>query len=327
MTVSLFASAVISLLAAWAPTWPTFLVLRALLGLTLGGLPAVGMTYLSEEMHPDSIGLGMGMYIGGNAAGSLCARLITGVIADYFGWRAGMSALGAVGALAAILFVHYLPPSRHFMSRPLRLRSSLRHFGGLFRDGGLPWLFGEGCVLLGGFVTVYNYIGYRLMAPPYVYSQSIVGMIFSVYVVGIFSASWVGHLAGRLGRRKVLWTMLVLELFGLALTTAQAAWLIIIGVAVITFGFFGAHSVASSWVGRRAGAAKAQAAAFYLFAYYLGAAVAGTVGGLFYAGFGWNGVAGFVASLFGIGLVFAWRLYYLQPLATAPSPSNEQPLP
>ena len=327
MTVSLLASAALVLVAAAAPGWHSFLVLRALLGFTLGGLPAVGMTYLSEELHPDSIGLGMGLYIGGNAVGGLGGRIITGVLTDFYGWRVAVGAVGAVGAIAAVLFVRYLPQSRRFVHQPLEVGPALHRFRGLFRDAGLPWLFAEGTVLLGGFVTVYNYIGYRLMAPPYALSQSVVGLIFSVYLVGIFSSSWVGHLAGRLGRRKVLWTMFVLELVGLGMTLLTSLWLIVAGIAVITFGFFGGHSIVSSWVGRRAGAAKAQASAFYLFAYYLGAGIAGAVGGLFYAQHGWPGVAGFVAALFVLSLLFAWRLYYLVPLPLAQAPSAEPPLP
>jgi YNFM family putative membrane transporter len=327
MTLSLWASAAIVLIAAAAPDWRSFLVLRALLGLALGGLPAVGMTYLSEEVHPESIGLGMGLYIGGNAAGGLGGRLIAGVLTDFFGWRVALGAVGAVGAVAALLFVRYLPPSRRFVHQPLNLRSALRRFHGLFRDPGLPWLFAEGSVLLGGFVTVYNYIGYRLTAPPYSLSQSAVGLIFSVYLVGMFSSSWVGHLAGRLGRRKVLWTMFVLELVGLGMTLLRPVWSIVAGIAVITFGFFGGHSIVSSWVGRRAGAAKAQASALYLFAYYLGAGIAGAVGGLFYAQHGWPGVAAFVATLFVLSLLFAWRLYHLAPLPLAQSPAGEPPLP
>ena len=197
----------------------------------------------------------------------------------------------------------------------------------MFRDPGLPWLFAEGFVLLAAFVTVYNYIGYRLMAPPYRLSQATVGLIFSVYVVGIFSSSWIGHLAGRLGRRKVLWTMFVLELAGLGLTMLTPVWVIVSGVAVITFGFFGGHSIASSWLGRRAGIAKAQASAMYLFVYYLGASIAGAVGGLFYAASGWTGVAAFTAALFGLGLLFAWRLYHVAPLPLAQSPATETQLP
>ena len=327
MTFSLFASAGIMLLTSVAPDWRSFLLLRALLGLTLGGLPAVGMTYLSEEVHPESLGLGMGLYIGGNAAGGLGGRLIAGVLTDIAGWRVGIGAVSAIAAIAALVFVRCLPPSRHCIRQPLQLGASLDRFGGLFRDPGLPWLFAEGLVLLGGFVTVYNYIGYRLIAPPYALSQTVVGMIFGVYLVGIFSSSWIGHLAGRLGRRKVLWTMFALELAGLGLTLFSSLWLIVAGVAVITFSFFGGHSIVSSWVGRRAGTAKAQAAAVYMFVYYLGAAIAGAAGGLFYAASGWNGVAAFIAALLVLGLLFSWRLYYIQPLAVAQAPSREPPLP
>jgi YNFM family putative membrane transporter len=314
MSVSLLTSAVLVLLTAVAPTWHSFLVLRALLGLTLGGLPSVAMTYLNEEMHPESIGLGMGLYIGGNAAGGLGGRLITGVLTEFFGWRIGLAAMGVIGSIGALLFIRSLPPSRHFHRQAFHLGSELRLFADLFRDRGLPWLFAEGFVLLGSLVTVYNYIGYRLMAPPYAMSQARVGMIFSVYLVGVVSSSWIGHLAGQLGRRKVLWTMFLLTLAGLGLTMFSSLWLIIGGISVITFGFFGGHSIVSSWVGRRAGGAKAHAASIYLFVSYMGSSVAGAAGGVFYAGTGWTGVAAFVAGLLSLGLMVAWRLYYLPPL-------------
>jgi len=327
MGVSLLTSAVLVLLTAVAPTWHSFLVLRALLGLTLGGLPSVAMTYLNEEMHPQSIGLGMGLYIGGNAAGGLGGRLITGVLTEFFGWRIGLAAMGVIGSIGALLFIRSLPPSRHFHRQAFHLGLELRLFADLFRDRGLPWLFAEGFVLLGSLVTVYNYIGYRLMAPPYAMSQARVGMIFTVYLVGVVSSSWIGHLAGQLGRRKVLWTMFLLTLAGLGLTMFSSLWLIIGGISVITFGFFGGHSIVSSWVGRRAGGAKAHAASIYLFCFYMGAGVAGAAGGVFYAGTGWNGVAAFVAGLLSLGLVVAWRLYYLPPLPLKQQIPFESPLP
>src|ERR1700730_9507627 len=327
MTVSLLASALLVLLTAVAPTWHSFLVLRALLGLALGGLPSVGMTYLNEEMHPESIGLGMGLYIGGNAAGGMGGRLIAGVLTDFFGWRIGLAVVGVIGSIAAFLFIRSLPPSRHFKRQAFRLRSELRMFADLFRDRGLPWLFAEGFVLLGSFVTVYNYIGYRLMAPPYAMSQASVGMIFSVYLVGMFSSSWIGHLAGRMGHRKVVWTMFFLMLAGLGLTIFSSPWLIIAGIIAVTFGYFGSHSIVSSWIGRRAGGAKAHASSIYLFVFYMGASVAGAAGGVFYAGAGWNGVAAFVAGLLSLGLVVAWRLYYLPPLPLKQQFPLESPLP
>ena len=63
---------------------------------------------------------------------------------------------------------------------------------------------------------------------------------------------------------------------------------VIAGIAVLTFGFFGAHSIASAWVGRRARTAKAQAASLYLFLYYVGSSVIGSLGGIFWERNGWS---------------------------------------
>jgi MFS transporter, YNFM family, putative membrane transport protein len=327
MTVSLLSSAVLVLLTALAPDWHMLLILRALLGLTLSGLPAVAMTYLSEEMHPESIGLGMGLYISGNAIGGMAGRLIAGVLAEFIGWRGGVATVGAIGLVAGLVFWRSLPPSRHHVRHPLQLGALVGRFALAFRDAGLPWLFAEGFLLLGAFVTIYNYIGYRLLAPPYGLGQAVVGAIFSVYLIGTFSSAWMGHLAGRLGRRKVLWTAFALMLLGVGLTMTRPLVLVVLGIVAITFGFFGGHSIASSWVGRRAGSAKAQASSMYLFSYYMGSSLAGAGGGLFYAWHGWNGVALFVATLVLAGLLIAWRLYRLPPLPGPPSPGTEPPLP
>ncbi|RDI98217.1 MFS transporter [Dyella solisilvae] len=327
MTASLVSSAVLVLLTAMVPDWHMLLILRALLGLTLSGLPAVAMTYLSEEMHPESIGLGMGLYISGNAIGGMGGRLVAGVMADFVSWRWGVATVGLIGLVSGLAFWRMLPPSRHHVHHPLHLGALLRRFALTFRDPGLPWLFAEGFLLLGAFVTVYNYIGYRLLAPPYNLGQAVVGAIFSVYLIGTFSSAWMGHLAGRLGRRKVLWTAFVLMLAGVGLTMARPLPVIVLGIVAVTFGFFGGHSIASSWVGRRAGNAKAQASSMYLFSYYMGSSVAGASGGLFYASHGWNGVALFVAALVLAGLLIAWRLYRLPPLPGPPSPGTEPPIP
>jgi MFS transporter, YNFM family, putative membrane transport protein len=330
MVASLLVSAALVLVTAMMPDWTALLAVRTLLGLTLSGLPAVAMTYLGEEMDAESIGLGMGLYISGSAVGGMGGRLISGVLADFLGWRIGVAVVGVIGVMAALVFWRALPPSRHFVAQPLRWRMVAGRFTGMFRDRGLPWLFIEGFLLLGAFVTVYNYLGYRLLAPPYNLSQAAVGLIFGIYLVGTVSSAWMGHLAGRLGRRKVLWTAFVLMLAGMALTMMQSLLLIMLGIVAVTFGFFGGHSIISSWVGRRAGAAKAQAASVYLFCYYMGSSIAGASGGLFYASHGWNGVALFVGALVLAGLLIALRLFRLPPLvnvATPPTPMSKGAMP
>jgi len=330
MVASILSSAMLVLVTAAMPDWGSLLAVRTLLGLTLSGLPAVAMTYLSEEMHAESIGLGMGLYISGSAVGGMGGRLVTGVLTDFFDWRVGVVVVGVIGIVSGLVFWRALPPSRHFVRQPLSWRALAGRFTGMFHDPGLPWLFVEGFLLLGAFVTVYNYLGYRLLAPPFNLSQAVVGLIFGIYLIGTFSSAWMGHLAGKLGRRKVLWTAFALMLAGVLLTLTMSLWLIMLGIVAVTFGFFGGHSIVSSWVGRRAGRAKAQASSMYLFCYYMGSSVAGYAGGLFYAKGGWGGVAAFIAALVVAGLVIALGLYRLPPLvnvATPPTPMSKGAMP
>nr|WP_231987758.1 MFS transporter [Pseudomonas thivervalensis] len=308
MVTALFAAAVCTMASALMPTWEGVLLLRALVGLSLSGLAAVAMTYLSEEIHPKHIGLAMGLYIAGNAIGGMCGRLITGVLIDFVSWHTAMLVVGGLALIAAAVFWRILPESRNFRPRSLHPRSLLDGFIMHFRDAGLPLLFLEAFVLMGAFVTLFNYIGYRLLAEPYHLDQAFVGLLSVVYLSGIYSSAKVGALADKLGRRKMLWATIALMLAGLVLTMATPLWLVILGMLVFTFGFFGAHSVASSWIGRRALKAKGQASSLYLFSYYAGSSVAGTAGGVAWHLGGWNGIGLFIGALLVIALCVAVKL-------------------
>jgi YNFM family putative membrane transporter len=145
-------------------------------------------------------------------------------------------------------------------------------------------------------------------------SQTVIGLIFSVYLAGMVSSPVAGELASRFGRRRVLWLATSLGLAGILMTFFENIVLIVFGVVVTTVGFFAAHSVASSWVGRRARRDRAQASSVYLCMYYLGSSVLGTAGGWFFAHSGWAGVVLFVGGLYGLALAVALRLSRLKPL-------------
>ncbi|WP_035467545.1 MFS transporter [Burkholderia sp. WSM2232] len=309
MTMSLTVSALLTIGVSIAPQWHQLLVLRTLEGLALGGVPAVAMAYLAEEVHPDGLGLAMGLYVGGTAIGGMAGRVITGVVADLFSWRVAIGTIGVLGLLSMLAFRALLPPSRHFV--PRRGLGFMHHRSALLRQftrPGLPLLFLLGFVLMGSFVTLYNYIGYRLLAPPYRLSQTEIGAIFVVYLTGVVASPWSGRMADTFGRARVLAASLLLMGAGLALTTLGALAAIVGGIACVTFGFFAGHAVASGWVGRLAKEAKGQAAALYLLAYYIGSSVVGSYGGHMWAGFGWTGVAALVAALLVIGMLAALRL-------------------
>ena len=315
MTVALYVAALLTLLTAAAPTWPLLVILRALSGLVLAGAPAVAMAYVSDELAPEAASFAMGLYIAGTALGGMCGRLGCGALADLVGWRGAVAVTGAAGAVAAALFHWSLPPSRrHRAARAQGLASRIEGFAAAFRDPGLPWLFAEGGVLMGAFVTVYNYLAVRLLQPPYRLGQAAIAAVFSLYLVGMVGSALFGAAAGRHGRRGVFWLPIALMLAGVGLTLLQPLGAIVAGVGLITFGFFGAHSIASGWVGQRSGVHKAPAASLYLLCYYVGSSVAGSLGGLVWAHAGWPGVAAYTAALVGLALLGAARLAVLKPL-------------
>ena len=187
--------------------------------------------------------------------------------------------------------------SANFRQRPFQLRYLATSLFQHLRDPGLHCLYALAFLSMGGFVSLYNYIGFRLLAPPFTLSRFQVSLIFLVYLLGSFSAGIVGSLINRFGRPFMLRLTLTTMLAGTVITLSDSLPLIVAGVGVFTCGFFCAHAIASSWVGRRARTAKAQASSLYLFSYYLGSSISGTVGGIFWQQFGWNGVAAMIMLL------------------------------
>lgn len=315
MVGAVFGSAILTLASAFAPSWESFLVLRTLQGLVLAGLPAAAMAYLAEEVHPRSIGLAMGLYISGNALGGMAGRVGTGLLSGVASWHVSMAAMGALGLVTALIFVLNLRPSRHFRPRPLNWTGLAQGFVIHLREPGLRVLFLQGALLMGTLVTIYNYISYRLMAPEFGLSQTIIGLVFSVYIIGILSSTLIGSLADRVGRPKLLWITVLIMLGGLGVSLHPSVAGLVLGLAILTLGFFGAHAIVSAWVGRRALTAKAQASSLYLFCCYGGSAIMGSAGGWLWTAHGWNGVAGLVGGCLLVALAGAAWLSRLKPLA------------
>ena len=140
------------------------------------------------------------------------------------------------------------------------------------------------------------------------------------------SSTAMGRLADRVGRPRVLWASVAIMLAGAAVTLSDNLAVKIAAVAVYTFGFFGCHSLASSWVGQRATAGKAQASSLYLFFYYVGSGVGGVVGGLFWGAYGWPGVLGMSAACLLLALFLSVRLARLPP-ATLPTQAAQPQVP
>ena len=143
----------------------------------------------------------------------------------------------------------------------------------------------------------------------------VVGLLSIVYLTGSYSSPKAGALTARYGRGPILMAAIGMMLIGVIITGFSPVITIFIGMMVFTAGFFAAHSVASSWIGRRARRAKAQASSLYLFCYYAGSSVAGTLGGIFWLNLGWAGVVTFITTLLLLALYVGEQLRKLPEAA------------
>ncbi len=275
-------------------SWHGILVMRALIGLSLSGVAAVGMTYLSEEIHPSFVAFSMGLYISGNSIGGMSGRLLSGVFTDFFNWRIALAVIGCFALASALMFWKILPESRHFRPTSLRPKTLFINFRLHWRDKGLPRLFLIGFLLMGAFVTLFNYIGYRLMLSPWHLNQAVVGLLSVAYLTGTWSSPKAGAMTARHGRGPVL---LVFTGRDVTRPAADALFLAVVHLcrdAALLRRVLRRPLGRSSWIGPRARRAKGQASSLYLFSYYLGSASPGPLAacsGITTAGTAWAGLS------------------------------------
>lgn len=313
MITSLLVAELLGLAVPWVGSFPLMVGLRFVQGAAVAGLAAVAVAYLAEEAGGAQMGTTMGLYVAGTTIGGMSGRLLGGVVSDFAGWRGGEFSVALLAGVCTALFVLLLPAERRHTRQSLRWRPLL---SGLRMAASDPVLYAPYLVAalgMGSFVAVYNVLGFRLTSPPFEISPGIAALAFLAYGAGTVTSALAGRAADRWGRLRVLLTSLAITLSGLLVMLAGQLVLVIGGLVVFTGGFFGAHSVASGWVGARAASsARGQASALYQFSYYGGSSVGGVLGGSAYAAWGWPGLTVLlscwvVAAAVAVGLAGAGR--------------------
>jgi MFS transporter, YNFM family, putative membrane transport protein len=271
MLISVVAAALIGLVLPLAGSFETLVVLRAVQGLALAGLPAVAMAYVAEQGRVSAIGV----MIAGNTFGGMTGRLVAGQFRD---WRTGMMVVAILAAIATVVLVVALPRGVDVVRNTIGkgLRSAIRP--------DLLALYGVAALGFGAFVALYNAVGFRLAAPPLELSPQVASLVFVAYAVGGVSSATLGRSANR---KRVLFAMLGLTVVGALVTIPASIVAVAIGFVLLTAGFFAAHAAAGSWV-NVAAPDKGPASGLYLGAYYAGACVGGTAGTEVYAAWGWT---------------------------------------
>lgn len=295
MSVSIVLSSLLSMLTAFVPNYNSLIAIRIMQGFAFAGLPAIAMAYIGEEVDPKSVSAAMGLYIGGNTVGGMSGRLIIGTLANLFNWRLALLCIGILGLINSMIFVKLLPKSRNFSARKFEIINLTKSLIEHVKNPKLLCLYAIGFLLMGSYVSLYNYIGFVLIAPPYNMNPTLVSFIFVLYLVGTFSSSFLSRMSDKYGKFEIIRFSIVCMISGALITLGRSILFKILGIGLLTFGYFGCHSIISATVGRIATNNKAQASSLYLFFYYAGSSIGGTTSGIFFESHGWQGVISVIA--------------------------------
>lgn len=304
IVVSALAAAVVGLLLPLAPSLPWLVAGRGLQGTLLAGVPATAMAWLAEEVDPSHLAPAMGQYVAGTTVGGLLGRLIPAGVLEFASWRWAILAAMTFALASGLVTALTLPRQRRFHPKRLTIASEsaavLRHW----RDPALAGLFVLPFLLMGAFVSLYNYLGYRLIGE-FGLGQAAAGSVFLLYLCGTFASAYAGRLAARIGRGRVLLGGATLAALALPLAATSSLGAVLLATAAFTTGFFTTHSVASGWVGALAVRDRAEASGMYLSCYYLGSSVLGYASGHAFHALGWGGLIAWLTVLGLLGLAVA----------------------
>lgn len=295
ISISVTVATLVGMLVPFASTFSLLLAGRFVEGLMVGGVPAIAVAYLTEEVDPVHAARAAGIFVGGTTIGGLLGRIVSSPVAEVAGWRVGVFTVAVICGIAAMGFVKLAPEPRGFT--PVQ-RDDANPEGSLghrivanLRSPRQLVLFAQGFLLMGGFVALYNFLGFRLTGAPFHLAPSVVSLMFLAYLAGTWASSRAGAEAARFGRKRVLLASVSIMMVGVAMTLGDNVIAVLIGLTVATAGFFGAHSTAAGWTGQAAPVGKAQASSLYNLFYYGGSSAIGWLGGVAFDARGWTAVA------------------------------------
>lgn len=268
----------------WVLLW------RFLCGITLAGLPAMAVAYITEEIALNSRTLSVSLYIASNALGGMVGRMIGGYLAGHFSWQFGFYGLALGGVLISSLCLYMLPPSKYFQPQQQPLLKDLHGMVIHLKNPLLMFAFIFGMMLQTAFTGIWTYVPFYLQDEPLQLTMHFISLIYLTYLFGIVGSPFAGRLAISYRINYMMGIGLTIMLVGMLITLISKTSVIIIGLSFVCLGFFTTHSLISTWVGNNATHHKSGATSFYLVSYYIGATVGSTAIGGLWSDFGWSGV-------------------------------------
>ncbi|MFI1422012.1 MFS transporter [Streptomyces sp. NPDC020731] len=222
------------LTAAAPAAWTAFA------GLALAGMFAVvvqtTVAYAASVSPPAERGRNIGVVTSGVVVGILGARVVTGVLAQVWGWRSVYAVLGVLALALAALVLRALPPEDG-SRRPAGYRQALVSFGGLF---GQRLFLGRGLIaffLFASFGTLWSGLSLPLANAPWHLSESQIGLLGIAGLAGALGAARAGRWADAGRAIPVSGLALALLVVSWAATAqlSWSLWLLVVGIVVLDF--------------------------------------------------------------------------------------------
>ncbi|CAD5920499.1 MULTISPECIES: MFS transporter [Streptomyces] len=266
----------------------------AFAGLALAGMFAVvvqtTVAYAASVSPPAERGRNIGIVTSGVVIGILGARIVTGLLAEQWGWRSIYVLLGVLTLGLAVLVPRALPPEEH-SRRPAGYGQALTALCALFGE----WVFlTRGLIaffLFASFGTLWSGLSLPMTDAPWHFSESQIGMFGVAGLAGALGAARAGRSAdaGRAVPMAGVALALLIVSWAAIAQLSWSLWLFIVGVVLLDFAVqvvhvSNQHTLTSAYTERTSGVIGA-----YMVFYSLGSALGAATTTSVFTSHGWAG--------------------------------------
>jgi len=150
------------------------------------------------------------------------------------------------------------------------------------------------------FLAAFTFISFRLAAPPYNLSPTLLGIIFVTYLSGTALTPMTGRFVGRFGRRGFVLLAIGIWVAGIALTLVQPLWLILVGLSISACCGMLCQAVSTGYVTITAQVGRSSAVGLYVTSFYLGGSFGAGLGGIAWTVGGWPACVAMIAAMLAV---------------------------
>ncbi|HDV9782441.1 TPA: MFS transporter [Escherichia coli] len=291
-----------------------------ILGTALTGLFSVVAQILvplaATLASPDKRGKVVGTIMSGLLLGILLARTVAGLLANLGGWRTVFWVASVLMALMALALWRGLPQmkSETHLNYPQLLGSVFSMF---ISDKILRTRALLGCLTFANFSILWTSMAFLLAAPPFNYSDGVIGLFGLAGAAGALGARPAGGFADKgKSHHTTTFGLLLLLLSWLAIWFGHTSVLaLIIGILVLDLTVQGVHITNQTVIYRIHPDARNRLTAGYMTSYFIGSAAGSLISASAWQHGSWAGVCLAGATIALVNLLVWWRGFHRQEAA------------